>query len=50
MHGYRSAQIFVEAMKHSQGTPNQRADSLAAAFIRTKGGNWVIDAPWIEAK
>lgn len=48
MHGYHAAQIFVEAMKHSQGTPNQRAGNLAAAFMRAKGDNWVIDTPWME--
>lgn len=31
-------------------TPNQRAGSLAAAFMRAKGGKWVIDTPWMEAK
>lgn len=31
-------------------TPDQRAGSLAVAFMRAKGGKWVIDTPWMEAK
>ena len=49
MHGYHAAQNFVEAMKHSEDTPNPRAGSLAAAFMQADGGNWVIDAPWLGA-
>jgi branched-chain amino acid transport system substrate-binding protein len=31
-------------------TPDQHAGSLAAAFMRAKGGKWLIDTPWMEAK
>ncbi len=50
MHGYHVAHIFVEVIKQSQGTPNQRAGGLAAAFMRADGSNWVIDTLWMEAK